>query len=204
MYSPEQPEIQIIIPAAGSSKRLGSPKQLVEYEGKPLWLRTLSLCQLLNAPVTMVTGAWQPNKELPKFATELYFSDWESGMGSSIAYAVKNIPKPSRGYLILLIDQWGLTSQSLLQFIEKWDKESIQIAKDDSYSGPPVLLPSWLKKELEALEGDRGAKQLTHKHLTRRIGLPQSSWDLDTIEDLYLLQQLAHPSDAEEFSYDYP
>ena len=204
MNSDTQPDIQIIIPAAGSSSRLGHPKQNVHIKGVPLWRMTTQRAAVLNAPILMVTGAWQPDRPSAMSHVETcHFENWEQGMGASIAHAVNIAPTPKLGYLILLIDQWGISSHDLVDFVRKWDTESIQISTDNAYTGPPALFPVSMKEPLESLSGDAGARHLIHQHLPKRVSVPHASWDLDTPEDLFLLEQLANKKIKQEQSYDH-
>lgn len=185
-----QPDIHIIITATGASKRLGSPKQDIEFHGKPLWQTTADIAQVLGYPITLITGAWRPSGPFNSTISELHFPGWSNGHSETIAYAAKYLSKPRVGYLILAVDQWGLTSQSLLGFVEAWNKEDIQLAADDAYTGLPALIPVRYHKKLLKLQGDHSIKPLTVAEHIRRIQLPHASWVVNTPEDQFLMQQL--------------
>ena len=194
-------DIQIIIPAAGASSRLGYPKQLVSTDSGPLWQQILKNCLAVNSAkhaITLITGHWRPENQLPEGATECYFPQWASGMGASIAYGVKHSPRPNRGYLIILIDQWGLTTSELNRFISSWDGQSVQIATDAHYSGPPVLLPEHFYQPLSELSGDQGAKSLIKEHNPTRHHVIDARWDLDTLQDLSIFQQVNNAKNNKE------
>ena len=85
----------IIILAAGSSSRLGTPKQNLGYQGQTLLQRAIetalaSVCR----PILVVLGA---NETVIKPTIELmpgniiYNSDWHEGMASSIRLGVTEI-----------------------------------------------------------------------------------------------------------------
>jgi molybdenum cofactor cytidylyltransferase len=186
-----QHDLQIIVPSAGGSTRLnGNPKQEVTVRDKKLWQSTLDMCQTLSSPITLVTGRWRPKSTLPNNVTEVHFSQWQTGLGASIAFGIANAPIPKLGYLIVLIDQWGLSAQNLKHFVEQWDERSAQIAVEAEYSGPPVLFPVSMRPKLIKLTGEKGAKKLIQTAHPTRIPLLSASWDLDTPEDLFLMQQL--------------
>lgn len=180
-------DLQIIIPAAGSSRRLGHPKQDIPYVDQPLWRYVARLAaQIPASRTTLVTGAWQPESSLLKNEhriTAVHCPDWQAGMGASIACGIKQSPLPALGYLILLIDQWGLTAPALNTFVQNWNAESIQVATDHAYRGPPALFPVSYYDQLCALDGDQGAKHLWQQAQAVYCPLPQSSRDLDTEED---------------------
>ena len=191
MIGTTQHDLQIIIPSAGGSSRLnGKPKQDIPIRDKKLWQHTVDICLNLDAPITLVTGHWRPNSTLPGNVTEVHFSQWQTGLGASIAFGVANAPIPKLGYLIVLIDQWGLSAQNLKRFVEQWDGRSAQMAVEAEYSGPPVLFPVSMRPKLIKLAGEKGAKKLIQSAHPKRIPLLSASWDLDTPEDLFLMQQL--------------
>lgn len=204
MSATEPADIHIIIPSAGSSSRLGGfPKQEVEFGEQKLWQHRVHQCLALKYPTTLVTGYWQPDEaDLAKtLKTEqapllelLPFNDWSQGLGASIAHAVAKTKQPKLGYLIVLSDQWGLTASALERFISSWDGQSMQIATDEDYSGPPALIPVRYFKQLCQLTGERGAKKLIQSQQPKRVKLLHASWDLDTEEDLYLMQQVTQQS----------
>jgi CTP:molybdopterin cytidylyltransferase MocA len=186
-----QHDLQIIIPSAGGSTRLGGdPKQEVTVRDKKLWQNTLDICEPLSTTITLVTGRWRPQLTLPNHVTEVHFEQWQLGLGASIAFGVTHAVTPKLGYLILLIDQWGLTAQNLKRFVAQWDTSSTQIATEAEYSGPPVLFPVSMRPKLTSLTGEKGAKKLIQSTHPTRISVLGASWDLDTPEDLFLMQQL--------------
>ena len=78
----------ILIIAAGESKRLGTPKQLLKIEEESMLNRLISMVQnTVQFPIYLVLGAnadlikaQLPNSEL-NLVENLY---WQEGMGSSI------------------------------------------------------------------------------------------------------------------------
>lgn len=192
MANDDSPELQIIIPAAGASSRLGHPKQDIYWHGQPLWQHVVTVAtRVPDSSVTLVTGAWQPS-DVPQAIASItvrHHPDWSAGMGASIAWGIQHTPKPKRGYLILLIDQWALSTETLTAFVHQWDSDRIQVATDTKYSGPPALFPVRYYADLNALRGDQGAKALYRQQDFIQCPLPGAREDLDTEEDLLLMQQ---------------
>lgn len=185
-------DIQVIIPAAGSSSRLGYPKQTIERDGTLLWQSIVGLTENNdNLSVTLVTGSWYPTlRSLSGQRLNIvHHPDWSDGMGSSIACGVKYSPVPKRGYLVLLVDQWGLTEASLNRFISQWSGAAIQVASDDDYRGPPALFPVTYREKLLSLSGDQGARNLIKAEPAVYTELPGAGLDLDTDEDRLRMQQ---------------
>ena len=79
----------IILLAAGSSSRLGQPKQLLVFEGQTLLRRAVetAVAAAATAPVVVVTGALH-EELLPELAglpvQVVCCQDWQAGMGASL------------------------------------------------------------------------------------------------------------------------
>lgn len=186
------PEIQIIIPAAGASERLGTCKQDIEIGDTTVWQKVVTAACETGHPVTLVTGFWRPTETPPTNCRVLHNEHWQVGMGSSIALAVNKIQEPTKGYLILLADQWGLGASALQRFIDEWDGAAVKTATDGDYSGPPVLFPGELRMLLMELTGDQGAKHLMPALQPEKTPLKNAAFDLDTYEDItYMLNYFA-------------
>ncbi|WP_196160103.1 NTP transferase domain-containing protein [Reinekea sp. G2M2-21] len=202
MTPSQQSDVHIVIPAAGASSRLGVAKQNIAVHDKPLWRHTLDKALSLNCPVSLVTGCWSPNESIPQGVNLLHCPDWQQGLGNSIAFGVSNIVPPSKGYLILLIDQWRLTGKALYEFMQQWDGKQIQVAKDLKYTGPPVLFPAHFRQQLSTLSGTKGAQKLLHEQRCHVVAVKNARWDLDTPQDLTTMQELINSNKEKEEHYD--
>src|SRR5512138_930387 len=80
--------ISAILLAAGESKRMGRPKQLLEWQGKPLLLHVLENCVRSSADeIILVLGheADQIRSCLPELPIKIVVNpDYETGMASSL------------------------------------------------------------------------------------------------------------------------
>lgn len=192
-------KISILILAAGSSSRLGQPKQLIEFEGQTLIERITHTALSVSEEVLVVLGA---NIELIKPRLSV-FSDrinimenhlWKEGMGTSISLGVENLASKSDGILILLTDQ-PLISQVLLQsmmqvFAEK--KFPIIACHYGNQMGVPILFDKSFFSELKNLKAEQGAKQFLKNYTekTAYIEFKDGLFDIDTPEDLLKLKSI--------------
>jgi molybdenum cofactor cytidylyltransferase len=183
----------LIILAAGASSRLGFPKQTLLYKGKTLLEIAIeaglkSKCQ----PVTVVLGANADKIEpgIKSYAIDiLHNADWETGMGSSIALAIKEIQK-NEGItqsVIMLCDQPFVTSRlidSLLYKQQETNKKIIACTYKDTI-GVPVLFNRALFDELALLQGQEGAKKILNAHPDDIGTIPfeKGGVDIDTVAD---------------------
>lgn len=190
-------KISSLILAAGSSSRLGSPKQLVEYRGEILVSKIAQLALSITDNVLVVLGA-NENIIQPKL-TELVQenqqkikimvnTDWNEGIGSSISFGVKQLLETSDAILILLCDQPFVNYLLLQEMVQAFAeaKYSIIACKYANQLGVPILFDKKYFSELMKLNGDVGAKVLLKKHADEimSIDFPEGIYDIDTQEDL--------------------
>lgn len=189
--------IAAIVLAAGASRRLGRPKQLVEHGGCSLLGRAIGAAlEAGAAPVVVVLGASADaiKGALPKFAGRLHFVHnprWEDGMGTSIACGVNTLTgiEPTiQAALVLACDQPALDSEILKRFVTIAARHpgKILLADYGTGRGPPALFPRTFFDELAALRGDSGARDVHRRHpdLVQTLPFPGGGLDIDTPEDL--------------------
>lgn len=184
-----------IILAAGSSERLGQPKQLVEWQGITLIRRAaehaLNTC---NAGVSVIIGASssQVTAELEGLnVTTVYNNNWQTGMGASLRAGIQASPKDTDGLLLMLCDQPGIESDDLIRLVNVWQNQPDKPAAA-AYSGTvgvPAILPSAMLPALDGISGDAGAGSLLRSYSeTNPVEMPSAAWDIDTAADLLWLR----------------
>jgi molybdenum cofactor cytidylyltransferase len=188
--------VPTIILAAGASRRLGHPKQLVRVAGETLLERTIRVVREGSAdPVLVVLGA---NREsiaevLDLSAVQVIANpDWEQGIASSIRTGMESLlrlePKPV-ATMILVCDQPRLTAAHLKRLIarfEQAEEPSIVSSRYAGIAGIPAIFPASQFARLLALKGDTGARFLLRTPQCPMIALDFEGGevDIDTPEDL--------------------
>ncbi|OIQ36874.1 MAG: hypothetical protein BM563_09935 [Bacteroidetes bacterium MedPE-SWsnd-G1] len=161
--------VKILLLAAGSSSRMGRPKQLLPWKNATLIEHQINILLALKFPVTVVLGAYSDEiQEHIKMKPITIFTNrnWKDGMGSSISFGLVEMLKKTStfdGVCIVLVDQPLLTKSFLMKMIDSFNvtrKHIIVSSSNDNIKGPPVLFPSVYFNELIKLKGDFGAKQL--------------------------------------------
>ena len=186
------PQLSILIPAAGVSRRLGQPKQLLRYRNKTLIQHAVETAHSITPrEIIVVTGA---NAEAVKDTIQtvpvcwIHNPNWSAGMGGSIATGAAGINPESRGVMILLCDQWRLQTTDLQDLAEKWqsDPKRIVCAEADGELLPPVIFPASCFGNLQALHGDSGARNILQDHpeLLTTVPSKNAAYDLDTPSQL--------------------
>jgi len=189
------PQLSVLIPAAGASKRLGQAKQLVRYGNGTLIQNAVDLALSIGPrEVIVVTGA---NEKAVKDAVQhgqvrwIHNSDWSDGMGSSIATGASIISPDSSAVMILLCDQWRLQSPDLRLIAKTWrsNPERIVCSQAESQNMPPVIFPASFFSRLQALGNDSGARKILKEHpeILTPVALENAIFDLDMPDQLNLL-----------------
>jgi CTP:molybdopterin cytidylyltransferase MocA len=184
----------IVVLAAGGSTRMGSPKQLLEYEGVSLLRRAVTVAaETPFRPLVVVLGAeWERcRRELADLpVTVIVNPQWQKGIGSSLRRGVglldAHLPEVD-GALIMLQDQPLITSAMLISLAQAWRPPTVPIAAAlyGNTLGVPAIFDRSLFPELLDLENEEGAKKVIarHKSLTGLVSMPEAMTDMDTPDD---------------------
>ena len=177
--------------AAGSSTRLGAPKQLLNYRGRSL-LRHAAETALTSSvtEVHVVVGFEAERMKAELGSLDIHLVDnpnWNEGIASSIRAGISSLPHSVDAALILLCDQPLITAQVLNELINAYvaTGKPIVACEYGGTVGVPVLFARSFFPELLRLQGDRGAKQLITQNLDQvtAIPFPGGSVDIDTLAD---------------------
>jgi molybdenum cofactor cytidylyltransferase len=185
---------RIIILAAGSSERLGQPKQLLPFRGRSLIMHSvMEANKALDAPPVVVVGGYeeQVRKELADTRTDIIFNpDWPTGMASSIRTGLVHAMKDPglEAAMIVLCDQPFVTSPLMTEMFSlqlQSGKPIIACNYADGTMGTPVLYHRTIFSELLHLTGHEGARKIVRSRPERvvTVDFPLGAIDVDTMED---------------------
>lgn len=181
-----------IILAAGSSSRLGTPKQLLLWQGQPL-VRIVSQKLLMTGiqPIIVVVGA---EKNTVKKALEdldittvenLY---WKEGISTSIRAGIAALPDNIQAAIFATSDQPFVPESLIRKLIDEYGQTGAEIICPECKGElrNPVLFDKSLFAELTQLEGDTGGKALFDHHQVSRVEWQNEEdfRDIDTQEEM--------------------
>jgi len=181
--------VAAIVLAAGASRRLGQPKQLVRHGGEFLLERAVRLAgEARAAPVIAVLGAEQERiRGVVEFGDAIVAvnSDWDLGMASSIQAGLRAVEEHGpqvAGALIVACDQPRLTAELLQRLMEGFAAESGLAIVASAYAGKvgvPAVFPRAVFAALDGLSGDQGARALLREPPCKLIALPFPGGEID-------------------------
>jgi CTP:molybdopterin cytidylyltransferase MocA len=161
-----------IVLAAGSSTRLGRPKQEIVFDGETLLQRAERIARAVADDVIVVTEQLNP--------------DAAEGIASSIRTGVRLAGDDAR-ILITLCDQPLISIEHLRALIEI-DAPIVATGHSGIAGAPAVFAPS-LVPDLLALRGDRGARAVieVHRDITSVVPFEDAAVDIDREDDVRAL-----------------
>jgi molybdenum cofactor cytidylyltransferase len=183
--------IAVIVLAAGESSRLGSPKQLLLYQGETLLRRTAAAAAASAcAPLAVVLGAAaeQMRPQLSGLRADVVIkSDWREGIASSIRAGIDAVRAASDAAIVAVCDQPFVSAEIFDRLCGCYRRARSPIVAS-AYGGTlgvPALFERALYAELAALKGDRGAKRIIERYadLASRVPFPGGEIDIDTRSD---------------------
>ena len=185
-------KVYAIVLAAGTSSRLRhNPKQLLNWNNRPLLEHALLNVQaILQDRVIVVLGAHshaiETDINLKAFKTVIN-TDWQQGIASSIRAGIQSLSETATAALIVLSDQPLIRVEHFQHLLTTWESSPTQIVASEYHQsvGVPALFPARFFKPLQSLQGDQGAKSLLIKFDKDviKIPLPEAELDIDSIED---------------------
>ena len=192
--------VAAIILAAGESRRLGQPKQLLKYRGETLLARAVRLANEAGASaVLVVLGA---NFEATHAAIDasnaipVHNDRWRQGIASSIEAGMRALSvcaPEADGVLLMGCDQPRLTADHLCALIAAFESQSTAVIAASSYAGVqavPAVFPRAAFAELSGLRGDKGARSVIESAARPVVAseFPGGEVDIDSPADLALLE----------------
>lgn len=188
--------IGAIVLAAGKGERMGRPKALVEWDGRPFLAHVLeTLAAAAAAPIAVVldpaSADFAEAKKLAESAGAAVVDNPkpERGMLSSIRHGLAALGGASHA-AILPVDHPGIRTRTLdaLFLHARNTPDRIVVPTWEGRRGHPGVFPAARFPDLMAAPDEEGARAVLRSHanlvLEVRVDDPAVVRDLDTPEDL--------------------
>lgn len=200
-------QIGLILLAAGGAARMGTPKQLLQFQGESL-LRRAARCAVEAglAPVVIVLGAHseQLTPELDRLRVTVVVNEqWTKGMGTSIRRGMQSLLENAAecdAVVLMLGDQPLVTPETIQSIVAEYERSAVRIvaSRYDGSLGVPALFDRQCFADLLALADEEGAKRLIADgvHTVRSVSFPGGALDVDTPQDY--LRLIHKPPDSQE------
>ena len=180
-----------IVLAAGASRRLGAPKQLLNVDGETLLHRAARIA-LATAPAQTLVVLGADAAAMREAVADLdvrsvVCDDWQRGQSASLQAGVSALEDGIEGVLVLLCDQVDLDAAHANTLLQAWHDDptrAVASAYADVIGVPAVLPRAWFADVLR-LQGDRGARDLLRRRDAEvvKIAAPALARDIDTPRD---------------------
>lgn len=171
-----------VILSGGASRRMGSPKALVAYQGRSFLEHLLQITTQeevgvrrvvlgADAPAIAETVSLQPDEIVIN-------EDWEKGQLSSIQAALRSLPAATDGILLCLIDHPLVSRELVNDLIQRFysSGKAIVLPVYKGRRGHPVIFGATLYGELLDAPLETGARAVVWAH-------SDGVSEVDTIEE---------------------
>jgi molybdenum cofactor cytidylyltransferase len=159
-----------VILSGGASSRMGSPKALLPYQGRPFLQHLLEVVENAKIGVRrVVLGAHaEPITQAVRLdPSEIVINrEWEKGQLSSIRAALRSLPSNTDGLLMCLIDHPLISAKLVDGLIGQFyaTHAPVVLPVFEGRRGHPVIFSAAVYRELEQAPDDVGARSVVWAH----------------------------------------
>jgi molybdenum cofactor cytidylyltransferase len=184
-----------LVLAAGGSKRLGRPKQLLPFGSATLLdhvLDTARACRLHQLLCVLGAGAADVRRTVDLQGIEVVENrQFGEGCSSSIAAALDVVDERADALVLMLGDQPGVTAEAVALLIAGRGQAPLAACTYADGRGHPLAFGRAMFGDLAMLHGDKGVWKLLDRHADEVIDVPVAGTiprDVDTWEDYMAVQ----------------
>jgi len=172
--------INAVILSAGESKRMGSPKALLLFDGSTFLEHIISV--LKRGPVDAITVVLGANARTIRDSIDLSAANivinknYRDGQLSSLIAGLDSLPPQSDAALVCLVDMPFITEQTVNTIISTFNQTHapIVVPAFNGKRGHPVLFSKSVFEELRNAPPDQGARFVVNSNIdaVRCVELP--------------------------------
>jgi molybdenum cofactor cytidylyltransferase len=163
-----------VILSGGASQRMGSPKALLPYQGRPFLEHLLQVTQhpKISARRVVLGAHAEPITSVVRLKPDevVINENWGNGQLSSIQAGIRSLPAGTDGMMLCLIDHPLISAALVNDLIEQFyatqaaDQAKIALPVFQGQRGHPVIFAAVLYEELLAAPPDKGARAVVWAH----------------------------------------
>jgi molybdenum cofactor cytidylyltransferase len=164
--------LSAVILSGGASQRMGSPKALLPYQGRPFLEHLIAVTShpkigarriVLGAHAELIADA------VRLAADEVVINaEWEKGQLSSIQAGIRSLPAGTDGMILCLIDHPLISATLVDELIERFYSgptiPPIALPVYQGKRGHPVIFSSGIYEELMTAPLEQGARSVVWAH----------------------------------------
>ena len=189
-----------LILAAGDSRRMGSPKALLDLGGKAFLQIGMELARSAGLdPIRIVVGNHGDEiaAALPEFSDKMIRNDQpELGQLRSLQLGLERMPDEIGGVMVFLVDHPCVKASTVSALIDAFDKGAgrIVLPSCDGRRGHPVIFGREVFEDLKAAPLDQGARAVVR-------GQPELVATVE-VDDAGILKDIDTPQQYREVGSD--
>jgi molybdenum cofactor cytidylyltransferase len=168
-------KIAVIILSGGASRRMGTPKALLQFQNETFLDRLIRLFSAVCDPVIVVVGehADKIRSAIERGPGVLFAinPDPERGMLSSLQCGLALVPPDADAAMFLPVDHPHLDSSTLEAIADRFeaDRAPVIVPVYAGEHGHPVCIARELITELLALPPEAKASDVIHRHVAQTV-----------------------------------
>ena len=188
------PWVTGVVLAAGGSRRLGTPKQLLPYRDTTVLGATLQVARIAGFDQLIVTlgGAAQAVRDAVPLdgADVVTVDDFGTGCSASLRVALQHVDPRAAGIVLMLGDQPRVDPTTVRRMVAAGVGADIVVCRYADGVGHPFWFSRDAFEELSQLHGDKGVWKLLEsgRHPVRELAVDGPvPLDVDTWDDYHRL-----------------
>ena len=192
---PRQPRIAALVLAAGQARRMGRNKLVAELAGKALVRHVVEAALASQAAGVTVVSGHEPQRLAVALSgtgvSIVHNPDYASGLSTSLRRGLPALPRDIDGAVVLLGDMPLVSAAVIDRLIAAFNPlegRALCVPTWQGKRGNPLLFARRYFAEVQAIEGDQGARQLLSEHpdAVAEVAMPDDAvlTDIDTPEAL--------------------
>ncbi len=182
--------VAAVVLAAGASSRMGRPKALIEWQGRPFFVHCSARASAVGCgPVVVVWGATPLPEQM---ATLVQNPSWHDGPLSSLQAGLRTVmPAAPSAVLVLTVDRphVRVDTLALLLATHATAPEHVVQPEHGGRRGHPILLPALVLNDVLALPATDTLRSVVGRADVQRTCV--------SVDDASVLDNLDTPSDLQ-------